>query len=651
MMTFLNPGFLWLLPLLAIPIIIHLLAKRKSKLIEFPSLKFLKLMEQDALKKFNLKQLLLLILRTFLVLLVILSFSRPNLNIGSGMGIRLSASSLALIVLDNTASSRDHYAELTGPWLETLSQELIDKGYAVKYADLEQLEIVETPVDINPGWGTAYAGDPMERLNQQLPLDQYADKLLIWLGDGQDLRPFSEKCLGWDMYALIEGRSEDFGIRDLVLPKTGLQVGQGYDIGIELANQSASEMGLVLELMINEERQNQRGIDAGELNIRMASQAREPGFQIGLFQLSGDRFSFNDMRHFVIPAQGRTPFQILRKPSSVDFWSVIKMAMEKQSPNMEIRLLDSEQSDDLDLSRGGTVVVENAALLADYSLIRLQGFVNRGGQLVTFGDGGPLLNTMLGFSVPLRVKQTTSSMVLRITREGRRAGLPEPLSEVIAANRLKIYTRYLTSGGELGTTWIRYDDSEPFLGSSRYGDGQVIWFNTNFEASASNVSLLGVFPALMFHFGQSAISSDMTSHYNYLIGDTLYFQPDLTGESESFSIARPDGTTDFASPDSGYVISYSNTTVPGIYTLNRGRRVLEAMAVNIDPHEAETIQETQLPDETLVFQTSERKSLSQEILTNRTGFPLWPILLILLLITWMLETYVSRIKKNWRTND
>jgi len=78
MFSFLNPLFLFFLPLSAIPFLIHFLNRRRSQTVLFSSLVFLKGLEKTRLRKIQLKQWLLLLIRTLIILLSILAFARPS---------------------------------------------------------------------------------------------------------------------------------------------------------------------------------------------------------------------------------------------------------------------------------------------------------------------------------------------------------------------------------------------------------------------------------------------------------------------------------------------------------------------------------------------------------------------------------------------
>ncbi|MCF7886018.1 MAG: BatA domain-containing protein, partial [Candidatus Marinimicrobia bacterium] len=76
-MSFINPFFLYFLPLASIPIILHFLNKSRFQKVEFSSLQFLSELKNDVIKKLKLKQLLLLLIRTMIIIFIILAFARP----------------------------------------------------------------------------------------------------------------------------------------------------------------------------------------------------------------------------------------------------------------------------------------------------------------------------------------------------------------------------------------------------------------------------------------------------------------------------------------------------------------------------------------------------------------------------------------------
>jgi len=74
---FLSSIYLWLIPLASLPLLIHLFYNRKYRLIEFSSIKFLKDLEVDSMRKIHIIELLLLLIRTLIIFFLILMLSRP----------------------------------------------------------------------------------------------------------------------------------------------------------------------------------------------------------------------------------------------------------------------------------------------------------------------------------------------------------------------------------------------------------------------------------------------------------------------------------------------------------------------------------------------------------------------------------------------
>ena len=76
-MGFLSSIYLWLIPLAALPLLIHLFYNKKYHLVEFSSIRFLKDLEEDSIKRAHILELILLIIRTLIIIFIILMLARP----------------------------------------------------------------------------------------------------------------------------------------------------------------------------------------------------------------------------------------------------------------------------------------------------------------------------------------------------------------------------------------------------------------------------------------------------------------------------------------------------------------------------------------------------------------------------------------------
>ena len=96
-MTFLNVSLLAGTALIAVPIILHLVMRRKPTLFEFPALRFLQQKHDTNQRKLNLRHLLLLLLRVAIIVFLAFALARPSVQFGGSLGSREAPVAAALV--------------------------------------------------------------------------------------------------------------------------------------------------------------------------------------------------------------------------------------------------------------------------------------------------------------------------------------------------------------------------------------------------------------------------------------------------------------------------------------------------------------------------------------------------------------------------
>src|SRR5436190_749384 len=107
--AFLSPMVLFGALLVAVPIVIHLVMRKKPKLLIFPALQFLQQRRKTNLRKLRLRHLLLLALRVLLILLIAFALARPlatNLP-----GELIVGRPLGVVMVFDTSLSMDYKVE------------------------------------------------------------------------------------------------------------------------------------------------------------------------------------------------------------------------------------------------------------------------------------------------------------------------------------------------------------------------------------------------------------------------------------------------------------------------------------------------------------------------------------------------------------
>lgn len=98
-MVFANPLLLLGAGLIAVPIILHLIMRRKPRQLEFPALRFLQLRHETNQRRLRLRHLLLLLLRAAAIALLALALARPSVKFAGAIG-SVEAPVAAALVFD-----------------------------------------------------------------------------------------------------------------------------------------------------------------------------------------------------------------------------------------------------------------------------------------------------------------------------------------------------------------------------------------------------------------------------------------------------------------------------------------------------------------------------------------------------------------------
>ncbi|HTE20078.1 MAG TPA: BatA domain-containing protein, partial [Armatimonadota bacterium] len=103
-LSFLNSAFLGALSLVSIPIIIHLLQRRRFRVVHWGAMEFLRLSQRNRSRRLMIEQLILLLIRCLIIALVILAICRPIVRMGGVPIVGARGQVHAVIILDNSYS-------------------------------------------------------------------------------------------------------------------------------------------------------------------------------------------------------------------------------------------------------------------------------------------------------------------------------------------------------------------------------------------------------------------------------------------------------------------------------------------------------------------------------------------------------------------
>ncbi|RKU38891.1 hypothetical protein C6496_05160 [Candidatus Poribacteria bacterium] len=330
-MAFLNPLFLFGLLAAGIPLLIHLWNRRRVVTIDFSSLIFLTAAHRENARRFQLRQLLILLLRMAIVAIIALALARPFLTLGLPVA-SVRAKTDVVIVLDNSYSMG--YQEVDGLRFEkakTLATDILetlrhgDSATLILMSDTPQPVFQQLTPDLESviaaineaelSYRTTNVQPSLELAHEILAASEQLNKELYLISD------FARN--GWANWSRLPNRS---GVRISLLPVTE---NEAHNISIEeirpsnqligvnlllhlnvtIVNHSAASLGQnILTLFIGGEKQktvNASFDHADEtLNTTLRHNFSTPGTHTGYLSLTEDRLNIDNRRYFALDVIG-----------------------------------------------------------------------------------------------------------------------------------------------------------------------------------------------------------------------------------------------------------------------------------------------------------------------------------------------------------
>src|SRR5256886_2041657 len=111
-MGFVAPLILGALATLAIPVLVHLIQREKKRVVEFPSLMFVRRIPYQSVRRRRIRHWGLLLLRAAAVALIVAAFARPFMRQGAAAAAAIGGAREIVVLLDDSASMgyADHWA-------------------------------------------------------------------------------------------------------------------------------------------------------------------------------------------------------------------------------------------------------------------------------------------------------------------------------------------------------------------------------------------------------------------------------------------------------------------------------------------------------------------------------------------------------------
>jgi hypothetical protein len=542
---FLYPALLFGLLAASLPILIHLLNRRKLKRIQFPAVRFILLSQKRISRSYRLRHWILLALRTLAVVFLALLLANPIFQTGAGLFAGGGPVSL-VVLLDNSLSmtwSGDGTGFKQAKEAARLLISALNEG--------DRAALIPTNVDGKEPFRLKGQKDILLKELEGIEIADGTANPAAALGKAYELlaEPAGQKEIrfitdmgltGWDQFSLAALKQVDPSIalklihighkqqplngtiKTIRLASQGVGVNLPTQIEATVANFGDIEIKeLLVQLSIDGQNREQKLATVpakGEISVNFQTRLSQPGAHVGQVILKKEGLAGNATAHFALDAQDKLkvlivdgdPQTSLVQSETFFLSRALNPAGERDSSLFLPTVILPEGLNSATLDGYQVVMLCNVAALSDASVPKLQNFLRQGGGVLIFGG-----DKFQPESYSQRLSQVLPAE-LREKKLGPEAGgekvgkvdLDHPalqnlsegtLQESIKSARVWGYTRAAAPGK---AALISLANGDPLLLEQKVGPGKLLLFTSSADRDWSDLPVKTVYLPLVQSLAQ-----------------------------------------------------------------------------------------------------------------------------------------------------
>ncbi len=640
-MSFLNPALLhWLIPLLALPLLIHLLNKKFPRRFLFSSVENLRQTAARRSKWLRLRHWILLVLRTCFLALLLLAFLKPVLpRLGSnaaGGGARH-----VLIALDHSLSMEyrgdamllrkravfegEKILDHLGPddFVNIILVEQSPRACFVDFSNnhaaarhfLETLGPGLSRADFNQANAAATRRFGQGRSRPELYyISDFQRK--NWANVDFSALPPDVRVFFVDV---TSGPRENRAILGASVNQARILAGETVTMEVNVGNFAARPLEVPLKIVID----NQAGFEK-EVSVPPWSTAKVtlpvtpggPGLHLCEISLPEDNLPQDDHHFLVLSVLEKEEILVISDEadslkSGAFFLQTALNPYENAQGSLLPKLMRSSAISPTALAGARKIFITKVDRFDAAAASALAKFLFQGGGVVYFLDGptdAENLDQMekeIGVgAMPIRLRQrqvagNIASGAQQISKGDFKSRYLKlfrgPARQNLAL--LEFYDFYRAASTGAGNILLTYSDDSPAMAELDYGTGTLLLMNFSVSEFSSNLARQRIFPAWVQEIVKN-LDNDAAPTTSYVVGDTITTEV-WRNDLKNSELKAPDGSPVDLKKDlvgDRYAISFAPAQT-GFYTMS-SERLLHAFPVNTSPDESDLrhIDKDVLPD-------------------------------------------------------
>ena len=442
-LSFLNPAFLWGALAASIPVIIHLINRRRARTVRFPAVKFVLRSERRVARKYRVKQWLLLALRTLILFLLTTALAEPVLRPDVGDLAEINQTRAVVLILDNSMSMAYQTAgtqawELAKEAAALVLQELrpqdqgavlplVVAGEPPQALSGDRVWLMERVGELAYTYQAEDLVDSLQQAYTLLKTSDAAQKEIVvvtdrtrapWVG----VEPATLKSIDPQVRLTVisvgpTGALPNTTVREVRLDQQAIVAGVRTKLTAQVTNYGAEDRKQApVRLLIDGKTLDQRLLDLPKhttTGVAFDVSFDQPGYREGMIALGGDALPVDDQFYFVVPVKKALRVLLIDGDprttlvASETFYLLNALNPERafRPGPMQPRVVPVEEAERLRLGDFDIVVLANVYSPSQDLRARLMDFANQGGGLWWFlGDHvDPASYNRNLFDVPTRL--------------------------------------------------------------------------------------------------------------------------------------------------------------------------------------------------------------------------------------------------------
>jgi hypothetical protein len=703
MFNFLNPIILFAAGVAVIfPLLIHIFNRQKVKKIFFSSLLFLRSLEKTRMRRVKIKEYLLLIIRSMIILLVVAAFARPAIRGSFATKVGAHARTSVVILLDNSYSMG--YETKEGPVFKLAKEKAKKILNQLKEGDEATLVLFASEpkfINLQPTYDFK---NLMKFLDEEANLSSEKTEVGSALKTAYDILRNS-KNLNQEIYLITDMEKSGWSLvrpslfssenkkaklflvdvsppekHNLCIEETDfgnqlIEKGKPFQISAKIVNFTSQPVtNLLVGLYLDGKRVSQTDTDiekGGKVTVKFTPGVEEAGIHTGFFELTDDDLLIDNRRFFAFKIPEKIDILLVgENERDTRYLNLALNPLDLTDASKEVTKMSKSALSGIDFNKYQVVIFSNLSELTDVQLTNLERFVQRGGGVFfILGDdidpefySSQLVKRFFGLNVgtPLTATKNVGGFfslekldlnhpIFQVYRDVEKEKLP----------LIKFFSIFELPEGKDVKVIARFNLGKPALLEKSYGAGKVLLMTAPVDESQGDLVVHPFFVAFVNRTVEYLASDLSRLDEDILVGSKVIRElpPDLA--DKGIGVVEPDMKKIALQPSfqtDKLIVRVDDTHLPGIYSIlselspSSTGEVVDRFAVNIDPKDSDPQKIEKSESEKKLeglsfFYINPQDDVEKSILQSRYGKELWKTFLWIAFGLLALEMYLARSRK------